>query len=58
MTTPRHGAPGTTEQKPRWEGPPQTGLRAICQPKTIRTKIAMPPAKTSRILTNAISEMR
>ncbi|RUU13792.1 hypothetical protein EOD23_03330 [Mesorhizobium sp. USDA-HM6] len=23
MTTPRHGAPGTTEQRPRWEGPPE-----------------------------------
>jgi uncharacterized membrane protein len=23
MATPRNGAPGTTDQKPRWEGPPE-----------------------------------
>lgn len=33
MTTPRDGAPGTTDQSPRWEGPKGSRPRGYLKPK-------------------------
>ncbi|MBX4953619.1 hypothetical protein HJA95_29470 [Rhizobium binae] len=33
MTTPRDGAPGTTDQSPRWEGPKGNTSRGYLKPK-------------------------
>ncbi len=33
MTRPRNGAPGTTDQKPRWEGPPENRPRGYLPAK-------------------------
>ncbi|ANL66307.1 hypothetical protein AMC82_CH02672 [Rhizobium phaseoli] len=33
MTTPRDGAPGTTDQSPRWEGPKGNTPRGYLKPK-------------------------
>ena len=33
MTRPRNGAPGTTDQKPRWEGPPESRPRGYLPAK-------------------------
>lgn len=33
MTTPRNGPPGTSDQKPRWEGPPENRPRGYLPAK-------------------------
>lgn len=45
---PRDGAPGTTDQSPRWEGPEETRPAATFQPRTTRTVRVTPPARRTR----------
>lgn len=51
---PREGAPGTTDQRPRWEVRQKTGQRAICRPQVTQKTIGMRQEKISRTPTNAI----
>ncbi|RAS09574.1 hypothetical protein DEU52_1141 [Ensifer adhaerens] len=44
---PKNGAPGTTDQSPRWEARRRADLGGISQRKTDQIPIATPWAKTT-----------
>lgn len=56
MTTPKDGAPGTTDQSPRWEGP--RGNKPRGRPRMIRIATVTRMAKTIATPRPEISAMR
>jgi hypothetical protein len=52
---PRDSAPGTTDQSPRWVGPPEIGRPAICRLWTTRRRFEILRAKISPIRRRRIS---
>jgi hypothetical protein len=42
----KQSGPGTTDERPRWEGPPETVRAAISLRRTTPRRIATPQANT------------
>lgn len=56
--SPKDGAPGTTKQSPRWEGPEENRPRGYMKPKDDPELDRMLSAKTSKIPAKSVSRMQ